>query len=107
MFSDPIDDDYVTEKLWDCMRGGSIPIYFGAKNARIFFPTNKCVIYTKEFENYEKLIDYILLIINDSNILKEYINWPYTYSKIWYKRMKYYSFTPCKLCKYIGNYKII
>lgn len=38
MHSNSIDDDYITEKLWDCMRGGSIPIYFGANNAKNYFP---------------------------------------------------------------------
>lgn len=104
MHSDPIDDDYITEKLWDCMRGGSIPIYFGAKNAKKYFPTNKSIIYSNDFKNYEELIEYVVLIKNDRNILKQYIEWPYKYSKSWYKMMKYYSFTPCKLCSYISNY---
>lgn len=104
MHSDPIDDDYITEKLWDCLRGGSIPIYFGAKNARMFFPTNKSIIYTNDFKSYKQLVEYVVLIKNNSTILNEYINWPYTYSKSWYKKMKFYSFTPCKLCKFIFNY---
>lgn len=104
MHSDPIDDDYITEKLWDCMRGGSIPIYFGANNAKMFFPTNKSIIYVNDFENYEDLIQYVLQIKNNSKIIKEYTNWPYTYSRNWYKRMKYYSFKPCKLCNFIANY---
>jgi alpha-1,4-fucosyltransferase len=26
-------DDYVTEKVWDCLRAGAVPVYYGAKNA--------------------------------------------------------------------------
>lgn len=105
MHSDPIDNDYITEKLWDCMRAGSIPIYFGAENAKKYFPTNTSIIFFKDFENYNKVVEYVLKVKNNSKILNQYINWPNTYSNNWYKRMKYYSFTPCRLCRYIAKYK--
>lgn len=31
------DDYYVSEKLFDCMKAGAIPIYFGPRNAHIYF----------------------------------------------------------------------
>lgn len=103
LHSDPIDDDYVTEKLWDCLRGGSIPIYFGAKNIEKFYPTNISVINVNDFHNYSECINYVISVLNNKRILRKYINWPFTYSKNWYNRMKFYSITPCKMCNYIHN----
>lgn len=105
MHSDSIDDDYVTEKLWDCLRGGSIPIYFGAKNVIKFIPTNMTIINANDFKNYNELIEYVNSIKNDREKLGQYINWPFNYSKMWHKTMKYYSPTPCKLCNYIYKHQ--
>jgi Glycosyltransferase family 10 (fucosyltransferase) C-term/Fucosyltransferase, N-terminal len=37
-FENAIDEDYVTEKIFDCLRAGSIPVYLGAPNVAAFVP---------------------------------------------------------------------
>lgn len=89
MHSDIVDNDYVTEKLWDCLKGGTIPIYFGAKNNRDFYQTNMSIISFNDYNTNDEVINYVLSIINKRDILREYIKWPFSYFKEWYKRMKY------------------
>lgn len=98
MYSDPIDEDYITEKLWDCMKGGAMPIYFGAKNIKDFVPNNSTIISFNDYHNYSEVINYVASIINKRNIISRYIKWPYRYSKKWHRKMKKYSFSPCRIC---------
>lgn len=52
-------DYYCTEKIWEAIKGGCLPIYYG-KNNRIYedFPMNS-FIDVAEFANSDKLYDYI------------------------------------------------
>ena len=52
-------DYYCTEKIWDSIRAGCLPIYYGKGN-KIYetFPRNSFLDYA-EFENPEALFDYI------------------------------------------------
>lgn len=49
---------YVTEKIFDCMAAGCVPIYWGAPNIEKYIPKN-CFIDKKQFDNYEKLYEFI------------------------------------------------
>ena len=49
---------FITEKLYDGMFSGAIPVYWGAKNIADHIPTN-CFIDYRKFENPEKLYTYL------------------------------------------------
>lgn len=107
MYSNEIDDYYVTEKLLDCFKAGSIPIYFGPKNARLYFPNEKSVIFSGDFKNYEEMMKYIESIKDNEKELKNHISWPNSYSKEWFNRFENdFIFTPCRLCEFIKYYYI-
>lgn len=107
MYSNEIDDYDVTEKLLDCMRAGAIPIYFGPRNARMYFPNKKSVIYSGDFETYEEFIRYIIKIKDNEKVLEEYISWPNSYSKKWYNRFQVdFLFTSCRLCAFVKHFYI-
>lgn len=50
---------YVTEKIFDCLVSGIVPIYAGAPNISDYIPGD-CYIDFKEFENYEELSRFLL-----------------------------------------------
>lgn len=52
-------NDYVTEKIWDCLTSGIVPIYAGAKNIQDYIP-KECYIDYFEFNNCEELASYLL-----------------------------------------------
>lgn len=107
LYSNEIDDYYVSEKLLDCFKAGSIPIYFGPRNANMYFPNNKSVIFSGDFNNYEEMMKYIITIKDNEKELKKYISWPFSYSKEWYNRFEVdYIFTYCRLCEFIRYYYI-
>ncbi len=62
---------YITEKIFDVLIAGCVPIYWGAKNITEYVPKN-CFIDRRDFKSNEELYDY-LLSINNTKYL-EYLN---------------------------------
>lgn len=57
-------DDYITEKLFDCLLAGAIPVYWGAPNIADRVPA-ACFIDYRDFESYEELYGH-LVSLSDS-----------------------------------------
>lgn len=51
--------DYVTEKIWDCLCAGIVPIYGGADNVMEYIPKD-CYIDYFRFDSLEELAEYLL-----------------------------------------------
>lgn len=49
---------YVTEKIFDCFRAGTVPIYWGAPNVSDYIPKN-CFIAREDFSSLDELYFYI------------------------------------------------
>jgi len=55
---------YVTEKAFDAMVAGCIPIYLGVPNATEFIPQN-CFINRRDFEGHEDLLQFLRAMSKD------------------------------------------
>ena len=58
------EQDYITEKIWDCLTAQIVPIYMGAANIRDYIPEN-CFIDREQFSSYSELADYLLNMSED------------------------------------------
>ncbi len=56
--------NYVTEKIYQPLLVGSIPIYWGAPNVHTLF-NPKCFVNVNDFDSYEEAIDEIIRIDED------------------------------------------
>ena len=72
---------YTTEKILQAYQSNCIPIYFGNKNINEDF-NPETFINSHDFENTEKLIEYIIRVDNDDKLYNSYLNKP-VYSKQW------------------------
>ena len=63
--------DYVSEKIFDVMAAGSVPIYAGAPNITDYFP-KACFISYNDFKSHEEL--YQFLTTMDDNTYQKYLN---------------------------------
>lgn len=61
-------DGYVTEKIYDCLAAGTIPVYLGAPDIETIVPPD-CFIDFRRFKDYEELHKY-LVSFSDEDIEK-------------------------------------
>lgn len=74
-FENSVLEDYVTEKLYDPLRAGAVPIYMGAPNADDYMPGDNCVINTNNFASPKELACYIKQCYADDNEYMKYHQW--------------------------------
>jgi glycosyltransferase involved in cell wall biosynthesis len=74
-FENAVDPDYVTEKFFDPLLAGSVPVYFGAPNIADFAPGKNCFIDVRQFENPKKLADFINSCYEDQLLYESFLAW--------------------------------
>lgn len=74
-FENAIAEDYVTEKFYDPLVAGSVPVYLGAPNVERFAPGEHCFIDAADFERPKDLADYLLELHNDAAAYAAYFAW--------------------------------
>lgn len=78
-FENSICQDFVTEKFWDCLLAGSVPVYLGAGNIEQFAPGDNCYINALDYTTRE-LAGYLDYLINhpaEYNRMLEWKNRPF------------------------------
>lgn len=74
-FENAIARDYVTEKFFDPLLRGSVPIYLGAPNVETFAPGDKCYLNVNDFESPRALAAYVQFLARDADAYNEYFAW--------------------------------
>jgi hypothetical protein len=69
-----IADDYVTEKFFDPLIAGSVPVYLGARNINDFSPGDNCFINANNF-SVKELADYLLMLRYDDLLYQRHLDW--------------------------------
>jgi len=71
-----VDDDYVTEKLWDCLAAGAVPIYRGAHNADKYLPHGRqSAIFIDDFSSVKDLAKHLQKVGSDKALWESYRRW--------------------------------
>ena len=92
---------YVTEKLWEPLWYGSLPLYLGAPNARSILPEHS-FINVDDFTTIDELADYIEYLIQNHTAYDLYHKWrgtdpPKRLAELW--KFTHQSFD-CRLCRW-------
>lgn len=66
--------DYITEKLWEPLKNGIVPIYYGAPNVDDYLPGPNSIIRAEKFPP-EKLAAYLQTLIKDQGLYKAFFDW--------------------------------
>jgi hypothetical protein len=67
--------DYVTEKFFDPLIAGSVPVYLGAPNVEDFAPGDHCFINTADFPGPKELAEYLIVVARDEAAYQSYLAW--------------------------------
>jgi len=74
-FENSVSDDYVSEKLFDALFAGSVPVYRGARNVDEFLPGERCLINAADFAGPRELADYLRYLDGNEQAYAEYMAW--------------------------------
>lgn len=74
-FENACAQDYVTEKFFDPLVAGSVPIYLGAPNVEDFAPGEHCFINVADFPNPKALAEYLVTVASDEATYRAYFAW--------------------------------
>lgn len=67
--------DYVTEKFYDPLIVGSVPVYLGAPNIEDYAPGENCYIDASKWDNPKELADYLLELSENDDMYNKYFEW--------------------------------
>lgn len=75
-FENSNDEDYITEKLYQPLRYGSVPIFRGNSNMEDFIPPHSAIDANK-FKSEKELADYLHYLDKNDTAYNEYLQWKY------------------------------
>lgn len=67
--------DYVTEKFFQPLVVGSVPVYLGAPNVAEFAPGQSCYIDANDYATPADLADYLIFLATDERAYGQYLAW--------------------------------
>lgn len=74
-FENSITEDYVTEKFFDPLIAGSVPVYRGAPNVADFAPGRRCFIDAADFDGPAALAAHLTRLAGDEAAYQDYLAW--------------------------------
>lgn len=74
-FENSITPDYVTEKFFQPLVAGSVPVYRGAPNIEQFAPGDNCFIDARQFPNPRDLAKYLLHLDKNEAEYSSFLKW--------------------------------
>lgn len=74
-FENSIANDYVTEKFFDPLLAGSVPIYLGAPNIDEFAPGDNCFVDVRKYESPRHLADFLNACYQDDTLYMDFLRW--------------------------------
>jgi hypothetical protein len=74
-FENAVAPDYVTEKFFEPLEAGCVPVYLGAPNIEAFAPADHCYLSTADFEGPRALAEHLRRLNEDDAAYAEYLEW--------------------------------
>lgn len=74
-FENSCAEDYVTEKFFDPLLAGAVPIYFGAPNIDEFAPGDNCYVDVRKYKTPEELAVHLKACLEDPILYGQYQQW--------------------------------
>lgn len=68
-------DDYVTEKFFEPLLAGTVPVYLGARNVDAFAPGENCYIDVRDFAGPAQLANHLKALDRDPAAYQRYLAW--------------------------------
>jgi hypothetical protein len=96
-------EDYVTEKVYQALASGTLPVYMGAPNIREYVP-DKSIIDVADFDfNTTLLAEHLKECMHNQTLYESYHAWRTTQLPEWFVRRFNFTWasTECRTCRYL------
>lgn len=96
-------EDYVTEKVYQALASGTLPVYMGAPNIREFVPENS-IIDVADFDfNVTLLAQHLKECMSNQTLYESYHAWRYKPLPEWFLQKFNFTWvtTECRTCRYL------
>jgi hypothetical protein len=100
------DVDYVTEKVWDALSAGAIPVYGGAPNVNDFVPEAAAIVNMDDFASAEQLAAHLVRVASDEALYNAYHAWRFNETILAALRevdRNHRGYFECQVCKVIAE----
>ena len=74
-FENSVAEDYVSEKFFDPLLVGSVPVYLGARSVERFSPADHCYINVSDFSGPHELARYLQYLTDNAEAYEGYLSW--------------------------------
>ncbi len=74
-FENSISPDYVTEKFFQPLMAGSVPVYLGAPNVETFAPGERCFIDASQYRSPRELAEHLLWLDRTETEYQAFLRW--------------------------------
>jgi glycosyltransferase involved in cell wall biosynthesis len=109
-FENSFETGYVTEKVFDALIAGTVPVYLGATNdCRKLLPDSKAVIFVEDFNNdIPKLAVYLRSLSENRTSYEEHRAWRANFSEEAHRKLSPLLSTSwtCRICQWAANFHI-
>lgn len=97
--------DYVTEKLFQVLAAGAVPLHLGVPDVHKFGPAKKSIISIHDFKTPEEMAAYLIYLDKNETAYEEYLEWHKVgWSKRWHAFMDFsIPHSACRFCIRIGD----
>lgn len=109
-------EDYFTEKAWDALSTGCVPLYLGAPNAKAdFMPDNSSAIFVEEYASMDELAEEVKRVLVDADAWEARTAWrrrPFDQLNPGYQRLvrgmiDELPHTRCQVCQILADRKLL
>jgi hypothetical protein len=94
------EDFYATEKLYQALYAGVVPVYKGAPNIRDILPHPDAAILVDEFANLTALVEYVDRVNHDENLFRKHTAWKNLPFSDGFLGMLRTEFSLCSVCEH-------
>jgi len=100
-FENNIEPGYVTEKIFDALIAGTVPIYLGAsEDCKKMLPHPKAAIFLADFnDNVDQLVDYLKILSKNETAYEEHRSWRRNFKPEMISPLISTSW-PCRICEW-------
>mmetsp|Transcript_21604 Transcript_21604/g.84052 ORF Transcript_21604/g.84052 Transcript_21604/m.84052 type:complete len:150 (-) Transcript_21604:77-526(-) len=67
--------NYTTEKMWQPLKMGSIPVYWGHRSAKQILPLPHAAIFVEDYPSLGALVDHLQELAADEEKYNQFLDW--------------------------------